>query len=61
MEGFELYFEEFFGLFDSRGVESRFRGVRRIGDRRISVETFHDLFEDLFIVCDPRMDDSICE
>jgi hypothetical protein len=43
------------------GFGTSFRGVQRIRDRGIGVKPFHDLFEDLFVVCDPRMDDRICE
>ena len=32
-----------------------------MSDRRISVEPFHNLFEELFVVCDPRMDNRLCE
>jgi len=61
VEGFELYPEELPGLFDSLGVGWSFEGVQGIRDRCVGVETLHDLFEDLFVVGDPRMDDSICE
>jgi len=61
MERFELYPEEFLGFFDSRRFGTSFGGVQRVRDRRISVKPFHDLFEDFFVVCDPRMDNRLCE
>lgn len=32
-----------------------------MGDRRVGVKPFEDLFEDFLVVCDPRMDDRLCE
>jgi len=61
VEGFKLYPEELPGLFDSLGFGWSFWRMQRIRDRGVCVETLHDLFEDLFVVGDPRMDDSICE
>lgn len=61
MEGFELYPEEFLRLFDGRRFGTGFRRVQWMGDGRIGVKPFENLFEDFLVVCDPRMDDRLCE